>query len=214
LFCSLCSWSPSAFLRDISIRWPSLGPDGCSLLTSDHPHIINSGWLMVRNDRRGRHILRQWMDQWDRFRDTSWVDDQGYLQNTVLELLSRARPNAYPVYKGQCQKEENGHRRNLCYKDTLESWGYPYLNRMGMEGLCLLPPDNDARGNFRVNLHGGELEHEVDTVFIHAYGDSKVNSKDYKLPGGALHNADSRCPWPDASQEGMDDDKDFICTPV
>lgn len=165
------------------------------------PTRVCRSWFLVRNDARGRSLLTRWLDQWRRYKDNSWVWDQGFLQETVLLQLHASRAEAaYPrsplfPYDGSCARQRmSAHRRNLCYRDMLESWGHHEGHRVhGMHGLCLLPLDVTLSSgiNLRVNQHGDPKPNDH---FIHSRAFTDVSTR-VEHAQAFDNSTRKRCAW-------------------
>jgi hypothetical protein len=189
-------------LRDAASPSERTAPDGsrgasagsCFFLAQDAPHTVNSGLVILRRARpEALEMVRRWRHSFVRSRraQRAWLNDQGALQNAVLQVASRAttpRPRLDGVYTDACLfvaatstscrgKERlgeqyggrwdpcaarNAHARNLCYRAEMLSMGLAEGARSFAPGVCLA----DARDpRARLNVHDDGAYQEGDWLY-------------------------------------------------
>lgn len=155
----------SVSLESLIERWQRMqneasGSDTeCWIFVQDATQIINTGWILIKRSVQAMELLYLWLDQWSTHgNEDKWVKDQGPFQESVLLWLSQNSDSQFHYEKNKCWEQGfDAHSRNLCYRDTMDSWNLPVYNR-SYKGLCFLPEKE------HVNLH---FVHRNSDYFVH-----------------------------------------------
>lgn len=64
--------------------------EGCEFIAQDYPHIVNSGFWLLKNTSWAREFVENWMRESEKELADGfvWVSDQGPLQNSILHVSS------------------------------------------------------------------------------------------------------------------------------
>lgn len=139
----------------------SLDSKQCSVLAQDSNHTANTGFLIIKNNAFGREFIKLWISQ---YKTCRWLRNQGPFTNVILEKAFNSRGK---VYRNQCcTRKMSHHRKNICYKDALNSLGYK-LNDRKIGSICLIPDSN------RWNMHDSGQNYKRGDAFYHTHGIGK-----------------------------------------
>ena len=66
------------------------GSVGCEMIAQDYPHIVNSGFLLLKNSTFSKLLIQNWLLECEKAKNypMKWTWDQGPLQNVILTVRS------------------------------------------------------------------------------------------------------------------------------
>lgn len=130
---------------------------GCSFVAQDSNHTANTGFVLVRNDAKGRQLVKKWYEETE---TCAWLYDQGALTNLILKKAYKSKYRKYT--KSCCNLRGRNYQKNQCYKERMENLGYP-LNTRRFDGICLLADTQ------RWNMHDSGQTYKRGDAFHHSH---------------------------------------------
>jgi len=170
--------------RDHARKLHGIKATECEFISQDYPHIINSGFWMMKNSSFSIDLLHRWIKDSEEQGRMQWNGDQGPLQNAVLHMLLQYNKHntggkVFP-YHDECRAplSHQPHDANLCWKANMAKLGAPFEQR-AIGPICLLPPSLGAP--WRANMHG---EYQPGDLLRHQ---KELTAEEIAGSGDALH---------------------------
>lgn len=130
----------------------------CSFIAQDSDHTTNTGFVLVRNNEKGRQWVKEWYEETE---ICKWLFDQGVLTNLILKKAYKSKDKKYT--NSCCHIDGRNNNKNQCYRERMQDLGYP-LNYRRFDGICLLPETK------RWNMHDSGQKYKVGDAFLHSHG--------------------------------------------
>eukprot|EP01038_Epipyxis_sp_PR26KG_P010102 gene10102-13578_t len=135
---------PMSVLVEAGIKYANSFDDKkeCSFIGQDYPHIINSGFWLLRNNTWSIKFVEQWIEELYKSvkYDKCWQVDQGPLQSVVAGIAAYEKQ---AIYDDLCWKldTKSDHIMNLCYETFMNKLNLKFDQRE-TNHICLFPQTN------------------------------------------------------------------------